>query len=117
MSRIALSLLLGATCTSAAVSSRSAFGTTLARATRGGSSVSMDGALPRVFFDVEIGGQAAGRVVFELFSDVVPKTATNFLKLCTAEQGPEFAFAGSPFHRIIPGFSTCAVGLAHATRA
>ena len=26
---------------------------------------------PKVFFDMTIGGQAAGRIVFELFSDVV----------------------------------------------
>ena len=28
---------------------------------------------PLVFFDVDIGSQRAGKVVFELFSDVVPK--------------------------------------------
>ncbi len=33
---------------------------------------------PKVFFDVAIGGKPAGRIVFELFSDVVPKTAENF---------------------------------------
>jgi hypothetical protein len=87
---------------------RSAFrGAALVRTARGGSSaVSMDGALPRVFFDVEIGGKAAGRVVFELRSDIVPKTADNFLKLCTGEMGGGLTYAGSPFHRIIPGFST-----------
>jgi hypothetical protein len=30
---------------------------------------------PRCFFDISIGGEAKGRVVFELFSHVVPKTA------------------------------------------
>lgn len=38
---------------------------------------------PRVFFDVTIGGKAAGRIVMELFNDIVPKTAENFRALCT----------------------------------
>ncbi len=57
---------------------------------------------PQVYFDVKIGDEAAGRIVIELFADVVPKTAENFRQLCTHEQG--FGFKGSSFHRIIPGF-------------
>ncbi|MCU0658487.1 MAG: peptidylprolyl isomerase [Polyangiaceae bacterium] len=57
---------------------------------------------PRVFFDIQINNAPAGRVVFELFADVVPKTAENFRALCTGEQG--FGYKGSSFHRIIPGF-------------
>jgi len=56
----------------------------------------------RCFFDIDIGGQAAGRVVMELRNDVVPKTCENFRALCTGEKG--FGFKGSKFHRIIPGF-------------
>merc|ERR1712241_1267184 len=55
-----------------------------------------------VFFDIAVGGQPAGRVCFKLYTDVVPKTAENFRALCTGEKG--FGFAGSKFHRIIPGF-------------
>ncbi|MGQ0624576.1 MAG: peptidylprolyl isomerase [Sporichthyaceae bacterium] len=55
-----------------------------------------------VFFDIAIGGQSAGRLVFELRPDVVPQTAENFRALCTGEKG--FGFSGSAFHRIIPGF-------------
>ena len=33
---------------------------------------------PRVFFDVSIAGEEAGRVVMTLFADAVPKTAENF---------------------------------------
>eukprot|EP00121_Abeoforma_whisleri_P001043 Awhi_evm2s927 len=40
---------------------------------------------PIVFIDISIGGQEAGRLKFELFADVVPKTAENFRQLCTGE--------------------------------
>jgi cyclophilin family peptidyl-prolyl cis-trans isomerase len=56
----------------------------------------------RVWMDVTVGGEPAGRISFELFSSVVPRTAENFRALCTGENG--FGFAGSPFHRVIPGF-------------
>ncbi|KAK8853835.1 Peptidyl-prolyl cis-trans isomerase 7 [Tritrichomonas musculus] len=64
---------------------------------------------PHVFFDVSIGGQPAGRMVFELYSDVVPKTAENFRCLCTGEKGKgrsgkPLHYKGCVFHRIIPNF-------------
>jgi hypothetical protein len=33
---------------------------------------------PITYFDVSIGGEPVGRVVFSLYSDLVPKTAENF---------------------------------------
>jgi peptidylprolyl isomerase len=33
---------------------------------------------PRVYFDIEIGGKSVGTIIFELFKNVVPRTAENF---------------------------------------
>jgi len=65
-------------------------------------SVLLDNMTIRCFFDIDIGGKAAGRVIMELRNDIVPKTCENFRALCTGEKG--FGFKGSKFHRIIPGF-------------
>jgi cyclophilin family peptidyl-prolyl cis-trans isomerase len=64
---------------------------------------------PRVFFDINIGGASEGRVVFELFADVTPRTAENFRALCTGEKGvgqsgKPLHYKGSSFHRIITQF-------------
>ena len=57
---------------------------------------------PKVFFDVTMDGEAAGRIVMQLRKDIVPKTADNFRQLCPGEPG--YGYKGCPFHRVIPGF-------------
>ena len=66
---------------------------------------------PKTFFDISIGGKPQGRIVFELYNDIVPKTAENFLKLCEGNAGmaktkPDvpLSYKGSIFHRVIKDF-------------
>lgn len=61
-----------------------------------------DAKLPRVFLEVSADGKPLGKIVIELRSDVVPKTAENFRALCTGEKG--YGYKGSTFHRVIPAF-------------
>ncbi|MCX4450151.1 peptidylprolyl isomerase [Streptomyces sp. NPDC087866] len=56
----------------------------------------------QVFFDITINDEPAGRIVFNLFDDIVPKTAENFRQLATGQNG--YGYKGSSFHRVIPAF-------------
>uniref|UniRef100_A0A8C6SVU7 peptidylprolyl isomerase n=1 Tax=Neogobius melanostomus TaxID=47308 RepID=A0A8C6SVU7_9GOBI len=65
---------------------------------------------PQCYFDVELNREPVGRIVFQLFSDVCPKTSTNFLCLCTGEKGTgkttgkKLCYKGSTFHRVVKNF-------------
>ena len=63
----------------------------------------------KVFFDMAIDGDPAGKIVLGLFGEDVPKTAENFRALCTGEKGKTssgipLSYEGCVFHRIIPDF-------------
>ena len=58
------------------------------------------------YFDIEVGGIYQGRIVFQLFDDVVPKTCKNFRFLCSnglLVKGTP-SYEGSSFHRVIKNF-------------
>jgi len=65
---------------------------------------------PRVYLDVSIGNRAGGRVVFELFADVTPRTVENFRGLCTGEYGlgkttkKKLCYEGCQFFRSVKNF-------------
>jgi len=65
---------------------------------------------PKVFFDMEQGGEKLGRIVMQLFADTTPKTVENFRRLCTGENGAsktsgaKLHYKGCTFHRVIQNF-------------
>lgn len=56
----------------------------------------------RCFLDISIDGEAIGRIIIELRTDVNPRTCENFRLLCKGER--ELSYKGCKFHRIVPGF-------------
>ena len=61
-----------------------------------------------VWLDVEIPKRSThesgrGRLICEVFEDVVPRTAKNFVSLVTGEKGDGLCLAGTVFHKVEPG--------------
>ena len=57
----------------------------------------------KVWFDITIGGEAAGRIEIGLFGNTVPKTAKNFYDLALEREVGK-GYIGSSFHRVIKDF-------------
>ena len=57
---------------------------------------------PKIFMDIGTKNGKLGRIIFELFEDIVPRTVTNFVELIKKDKG--HGYIGSNFHRIIPKF-------------
>jgi len=61
----------------------------------------------RVWFDISVGGQPAGRIEIGLFGKTVPRTVENFFQLAQRDldaSGKPQGYKGSKFHRVIKDF-------------
>ncbi|BFU23025.1 peptidyl-prolyl cis-trans isomerase, putative [Entamoeba histolytica HM-1:IMSS-B] len=59
---------------------------------------------PIVFFDISVGDRLIGRIKFELFREICPKTVENFRQMCTGQfiyNGKPTGYKGSCFYRVI----------------
>ena len=58
---------------------------------------------PRVFFDMSIDSEKAGRIEFELASDILPKTVENFCKLAEGNTKKAGGYKGTQILRVHEG--------------
>ncbi|KAM9005063.1 probable inactive peptidyl-prolyl cis-trans isomerase-like 6 isoform X1 [Sarcophilus harrisii] len=61
---------------------------------------------PLVFFEVTVNKRIIGRLIFELYADVCPKTCENFRTLCTgkagfSQSGIKLHYKNTIFHRLV----------------
>lgn len=59
----------------------------LQKQTESSNNLQREMARPRCFLDISIGVELEGRIIVEIYNDVIPKTAENFRALCTGEKG------------------------------
>ena len=68
----------------------------------------LDTVTQKVYFDIELGGQLAGRIVFGMFGNTVPMTVWNFVRIAEGfhsdSTGKFLHYKGSSFFRVIPTF-------------
>jgi len=86
----------------------------------GSASADLETITHKVYFDVEIGGESAGRIVMGLFGETVPKTVENFRALAACDKGmgkggKELCYKDSIFHRVIPQFMLQGGDFTHGT--
>jgi len=69
----------------------------------------LDPELKYAYVDIEIGRRMGrdpnitkGRIIFELFDDIMPRTIEKFIQMLESDHEP--TYRGSSFSRIVPGF-------------
>ena len=55
--------------------------------------------LDKIEFEMEVGGYVRGTITIGLFTDIVPKTVKNFIKLSTSDHFPSYKENGFRAHR------------------
>eukprot|EP01091_Cochliopodium_minus_P015442 TRINITY_DN5500_c0_g1_i1.p1 TRINITY_DN5500_c0_g1~~TRINITY_DN5500_c0_g1_i1.p1 ORF type:complete len:481 (-),score=182.94 TRINITY_DN5500_c0_g1_i1:37-1479(-) len=67
-----------------------------------------EGPNPKVFLEITIGEEVAGKMIIELYADKVPRTAINFRSLCTGEKGEgaknTLHYLSTFIHKVEKGF-------------
>ncbi|EFJ40679.1 hypothetical protein VOLCADRAFT_108027 [Volvox carteri f. nagariensis] len=58
---------------------------------------------PFVFLDIAVGGKQQGRLVVELFDDIVPVAANHFRNRCLP--GSSAGLTGTAFHKLLPRYA------------
>ena len=58
---------------------------------------------PKAFFQLKIGDEILGKLVFELASDVVPRTVDNFIRIINKETAINRGYKGTRIHYIQSG--------------
>ena len=56
--------------------------------------------LDKIEFEMEVGGYVRGTITVGLFTDIVPKTVKNFIKLSTSDHFPSYKENGFKVSRM-----------------